>query len=249
MSDPSVIFKWYPPAWVLAFHAAAEEYPLMNLSEREVLAADMRHNGFDANMPIVLLEGRILDGRNRYLAAKMAGVPFYTVTVPPGVDPRLFVERYNDHRRHEGPEAIEARRQRILAARALGQSVREIAEAEGVGATTVFRDLQKPAPAPVPEGTPDLPLPEKPERVLGADGKSYPAARPKKAGEEIFDWKAYQAAVSAHYRLPDMLVRAFPSLKDTAMIVELRKLAVTFDGRFKDLFDAQGKGKAPRREQ
>jgi hypothetical protein len=58
-----------------------------------------------------------------------------------------------------------------LRLRSLGMSYRAIAEAQGVGKSTVQRDI---VGAPVPSGTPDLP-----PAVEGRDGKHYPASRPR----------------------------------------------------------------------
>src|SRR5262245_58441677 len=53
-------------------HPLAETYPPMSGPEMEALTADIAARGLQR--PIVLYEGRILDGRNRYLACKEAGV-------------------------------------------------------------------------------------------------------------------------------------------------------------------------------
>lgn len=79
-------------------HEIASIFPLLPESELEALAADIKANGL--REPIVLHEGKILDGRNRYRACKIAGV-----------EPRVeqhrangslveFVFSMNYHRRH-----------------------------------------------------------------------------------------------------------------------------------------------------
>jgi hypothetical protein len=52
-------------------HKLAEKFPLMDPDRLAELADDIKKNG--QLQPIVLHEGKILDGRNRYMAARMAG--------------------------------------------------------------------------------------------------------------------------------------------------------------------------------
>lgn len=59
---------------ILEVHPAAAFYPLLNGAKLEALVISMRERGFDPNHPIVLFEGKILDGRNRSIAAETAGV-------------------------------------------------------------------------------------------------------------------------------------------------------------------------------
>lgn len=49
-------------------HPIANMYPMMLPKEHENLLNSMEYNGYDANFPIILYEGKILDGRNRYKA-------------------------------------------------------------------------------------------------------------------------------------------------------------------------------------
>lgn len=79
------------------FHEYADLFPLLNSEEIGELAADILRNGL--REPIVLYEGKILDGRNRYLACREAGVEprFEPYT---GDDPLGFVRSMNEYRRH-----------------------------------------------------------------------------------------------------------------------------------------------------
>ena len=72
---------------------------MMSEAEKANLIKSMQDDGFDAGCPIVLYDGLILDGRNRYEAAKAAGVE-PTFTTYEGGDPLAFVIRHNLHRRH-----------------------------------------------------------------------------------------------------------------------------------------------------
>jgi hypothetical protein len=57
---------------ILEPHPLAGLFPPMGRYEYEELKADILRNGLQ--MPIVLFEERILDGRNRYRACKEAGI-------------------------------------------------------------------------------------------------------------------------------------------------------------------------------
>src|SRR5215472_15522425 len=88
----------------LKFHEISEELPLISEQETKVLAEDIKKNGL--LNPIVLFEGQVLDGRNRYNAAKLAKYKFQLgdfVEYDPelhGRDPVMFVIAMNIHRRH-----------------------------------------------------------------------------------------------------------------------------------------------------
>jgi ParB-like chromosome segregation protein Spo0J len=78
-------------------HSLADIFPPMSESELASLVADVSTNGLVE--PIVLLDGQILDGRNRYSACKLTHVePRFADFV--GDDPLAFVISANLHRRH-----------------------------------------------------------------------------------------------------------------------------------------------------
>lgn len=80
------------------FHPIAGIFPLMPERELNELAADIKANGL--REPIWLhKDGRILDGRNRYLACGIAGVDIEMQTFD-GADPVAFVVSLNLKRRH-----------------------------------------------------------------------------------------------------------------------------------------------------
>jgi hypothetical protein len=89
----------------LEFHELADLFPLLQGEELREIVDDIKDNGFRRE-PITLLGGKILDGRNRYNAAKLAGYQLQRDDVEhfeqryPGQDPLLFVVAKNLHRRH-----------------------------------------------------------------------------------------------------------------------------------------------------
>ena len=78
-------------------HEAANAFPMMNISELQELADDIKDNGL--KVPIVIYDGKIIDGRNRAKACELAGVsPAYrSVDVE---DPYMWAWSLNGERRH-----------------------------------------------------------------------------------------------------------------------------------------------------
>ena len=96
-------------------HPLAALFPLLAGPDLEALAADIGANGLAE--PIVLLDGQILDGRNRHAACSLAGVdPSFSEFV--GGDPAAWVVSKNLHRRHlsESQRAMVAARLATLPA-------------------------------------------------------------------------------------------------------------------------------------
>lgn len=83
-------------------HEATQVFPTMQGGEFDALVADIRNHGLME--PIVLHEGKILDGRNRLAACEKAGVePTYQEINLNGVSPIEYVISKNVHRRHLSP--------------------------------------------------------------------------------------------------------------------------------------------------
>lgn len=78
-------------------HPAASLFPMLVDSELADLASDIKKNGL--REPIALLDGMILDGRNRYMACKMASVEPMVEEVEVEY-PTQYVISKNLHRRH-----------------------------------------------------------------------------------------------------------------------------------------------------
>lgn len=84
------------------FHDAANIFPLDD-ENIAGLSDDIRKNG--QQQAIELIDGKILDGRRRYLACRMAGVTPQFRTVSPA-DPIAYVLSLNLHRRHLTPSQL-----------------------------------------------------------------------------------------------------------------------------------------------
>jgi N6-adenosine-specific RNA methylase IME4 len=74
-------------------------------AEFKELVASIKTHGYDPRHPILLFENAILDGRNRYLAARKAGVkPVFIQWQANGLDPFAFAWQENAVRRHLPPD-------------------------------------------------------------------------------------------------------------------------------------------------
>jgi hypothetical protein len=84
------------------WHPAACIFPMMAELELNELADDIQRNG--QREDIIMLDGKILDGRNRWIACKLRGITPKTVNAGNEVnDPVSYVLSLNLHRRHLTP--------------------------------------------------------------------------------------------------------------------------------------------------
>lgn len=86
-------------------HPIADVWPMMDEAKIAELADDIRKNG--QLVPVWLYEDKILDGRNRWAACKIAGVEPKTKEYT-GDEPTGFAVSLNDRRRHMGKSALAA---------------------------------------------------------------------------------------------------------------------------------------------
>lgn len=86
-------------------HPIADVWPMMDEGKLQELADDIRKNG--QLVPVWLYEGKILDGRNRWAACKIAGVEPRTKEYT-GDEPTAFAVAMNDRRRHMNKGALAA---------------------------------------------------------------------------------------------------------------------------------------------
>ncbi|MGH6861669.1 MAG: Spo0J and IME4 domain-containing protein, partial [Phyllobacterium sp.] len=78
-------------------HPLADLFPMIADADLQQLVDDIKVRGQEE--PIVLYEGKVLDGRNRLKACELAGVEPLTIDYE-GSDPLGFVLSHNLHRRH-----------------------------------------------------------------------------------------------------------------------------------------------------
>jgi phage N-6-adenine-methyltransferase len=106
---------------VISSHPAAELFPFMSDDELAELAVDIRAHGLLE--PIVLLDGLVLDGRNRLRACEAAGVEPRFVEWDGSGDPAVWVLSKNLKRRH-----LSTSQRAMVAAKLLGYYAAEAKE-------------------------------------------------------------------------------------------------------------------------
>lgn len=136
----------------ISFHPLAEIFPLIAGPEFDALVSDIRTNGL--REPIVLFDGQILDGRNRYRACESASVEPRFETYG-GDDPVGYVVSLNLRRRHldESQRAMVAAKLANLSAGDNQHTVRGPANLPDLPA---HRPPNKPADLPLEIAAPDL---------------------------------------------------------------------------------------------
>jgi N6-adenosine-specific RNA methylase IME4 len=82
-------------------HSATNLFPMMPQAELVELAKDIKERG--QMVPIVVYQGKILDGRNRWAACEIAGVEPRTMEWQGTGSPTAWVISLNLHRRHLTP--------------------------------------------------------------------------------------------------------------------------------------------------
>jgi site-specific DNA-methyltransferase (adenine-specific) len=98
-------------------HPAADLFPLLDGDALKALVESIRRHGFDPQKPVILLDGKILDGRNRARAAEIAGVTPAVAHLASEADPYLESWKHNGARRD-----IEADRKAAIYLKILSES-------------------------------------------------------------------------------------------------------------------------------
>ncbi|RFP39440.1 S-adenosylmethionine-binding protein, partial [Klebsiella oxytoca] len=86
------------PVGGFVIHAAANLFPAMNDSEFEEFKEDIRQNG--QQVPILVQNGQLIDGRHRYRACCELGIEPKVEEVPVDQSIERLVISLNQHRRH-----------------------------------------------------------------------------------------------------------------------------------------------------
>lgn len=190
----------------LQAHEIAAIFPLLDSEELSKLSADIAANGL--RHPVILFEGKILDGRNRYLACELANVEPTVEEFDGDLNAAVaFVVSENVHRRH-----MTTSQRAMVAARLANLTKGRPPRAQENGENSPFsqsqvaeqakvsRDSVKFAKSVIESGTPDLvdavergdlsvslaakvaKLPEDEQREVVAAG---PAAARKKAAAPV----------------------------------------------------------------
>lgn len=124
-------------------HPAAELFPLLDAEGLTALTADIKAHGL--REPIVLHEGRVLDGRNRLRACEAAGVAPRFVQWSGEGSPWDFTWSTNAERRH-----LEAGHKAVLKLKALAATEEWTSEQEAARARSLANIRRRPEVAPVP---------------------------------------------------------------------------------------------------
>lgn len=225
----SVVKEHTPPVGV-TWHPYADLFPWIEGAAFQELKADIAKNGVIE--PIVFLDGAVLDGRNRYIAARELGIEYPRVEYE-GDDPLGFVLSKNLSRRHlsESQRGIVAAKLAKLedGQRQVGKFAHVPTQAQAAELLNVSERTVKTARQVVNEGTPELvaavesgavsvsaaaevaKLPKTKQKKVVADGKAKETA--KKAKEDrAAERKAKQAEndkarEQARAALPDSIKR------------------------------------------
>ncbi len=183
------------------FHPIADKYPLLSDEKLAEMAEDINANG--QLHPIIFLRGKILDGRNRWLACALAGVKPVVEQYDGDTSEEAleaFVASCNDHRRHEAEETVRERKRttkekREAIAEALeanpNRSNRQIAEEAGVHHDTVKpvrEELERRGGIATSETTTDTKGRQQPKKK--PKGKELWCSRCINIGKQVVDCKA-----------------------------------------------------------
>jgi hypothetical protein len=123
----------------MKYHEASMIFPMLDEEALATLADDIEKNG--QREPCLIVGGKILDGRNRWMACTLRGIKPKVQEIPEPDDPVAFVLSLNLHRRHLTPSQAS-----MCAARA-----REIYERQAKERQKLSEGRGQKGPANLPE--------------------------------------------------------------------------------------------------
>jgi phage N-6-adenine-methyltransferase len=174
----------------MQFHPVASMFPMMEGAEFDAFVSDIATHG--QLEPIVVYEGMVLDGRNRWRACERLGLVPETREWENGRDPESFVVSLNLHRRHLSREQRDGL---ICSLRAKGKTLQEIASAVGVSIGTAHgaaRDVQL----------------FNSEKFEGADGKFRPTHYAPREEQRDVPHVSYNSGNNEWYTPPEYIATA-----------------------------------------
>ena len=225
-------------------HPISARYPDLKGAAWEDFLENIRNSKIPPT--IMMFEGKILDGWQRFRACLELGiVPTFKV-LNRKIDPEVYVEQQNDHRRHESVEMVcerrAARRARVAMMREEGASIRTIAKAEKMPESTVRSDLE----ASTAQGCAVAP---KDGIIKGQDGRDYRSTRTRSAtpknGSEKWNLTKFQSTYGVLVREIDAFARAH-GIENLQEIQALHKELYAWKWRFGKLHEARSKTPLPK---
>jgi N6-adenosine-specific RNA methylase IME4 len=203
-------------------HPLAKLFPLMEGDDLAALATDVKANGL--REPIVLLDGLILDGRNRFRACVIAGVePSFKEY--DGDDPLAFVISLNLTRRHlnESQRAMVAARMATLkdGQRQLGQLAHVPTQGDAARALNVSERSVKRAAQVRDHAAPEI-IHAVDQGRLAVSAAAQAAKLPAERQREI----AERAAAGDAHAARNVLKKAARETREAALAEKQRALPV-----------------------
>jgi len=96
-----------PIPHALPVHPEANRYKMLTVRRLQGLSRNIAAQG--QRLPIILIDGAVLDGRNRLAACLLSGTrPLFRPYEGEGGSPKAFVESLNEERRHMSPAELAA---------------------------------------------------------------------------------------------------------------------------------------------
>jgi len=164
-------------------HPIADVWPMMDEAKLHELADDIRKNG--QLVPVWLYEEKILDGRNRWAACKIAGVEPKTKEYT-GDEPTAFAVSLNDRRRHMNKgalAAVAAELEPFFAA----DAKRRQRDSGGDKKSAIARSVMEKVPEPI-EKKPTPPARQEAAKSVGVNDRYVSDAKKVKAeAPEVFE--------------------------------------------------------------
>jgi len=181
------------------FHELANVFPMLSDDEAKALAEDIFSHGLQE--PITLLDGKILDGRNRYIACLDAGVePQFTLYK--GNNPVAFVVSRNLTRRHlgEGQRAMVAKKLATLehGQRQTGKFAAVTTQAQAASMLNVSERSVPTAGAIIDKAVPEIVKAVEKGNVSVSAAAQFARQPKKEQAKQIREAKTLADAVKAH---------------------------------------------------